>query len=165
MHDRTSDGPSMSRTLLTGMSGTGNPASSVNCESAASRPSTWTSRAWSFHNAEGHQLWCEDRLRAAIDAHAVGHLFVSGCAENQVTFYPEFSQIILLRAPADVIQERLATRTDNCYGKRPEELAEVLCHLERSNPMLRRSATHEIVTTMPLDRAVAAVLSFVYPAV
>lgn len=49
--------------------------------------------------------------------------------------------------------------TSNGYGKRPKELAEVLHHLEGVEPLLRRSATHEIVTTMPLDRVVAAVLS------
>jgi hypothetical protein len=155
----------MSRTLLTGMSGTGKSSVIHELRKRGFSAIDMDEPGWSFHNAEGHQLWCEDRLRAAMDTHAVGHLFVSGCAENQVTFYPEFNQIILLSAPADVIQERLATRTDNCYGKRPEELAEVLRHLEWVEPLLRRSATHEIVTTMPLDRVVAAVLSLVYPAV
>ncbi len=46
-------------------------------------------------------------------------------------------------------------------GKRPEKLAEVPHHLECVEPLLRRSATHEIVTTMPLERVVAAVLSLV----
>lgn len=115
---------------------------------------------WSFHNAEGHQLWYEDRLQAVLASPKTDHLFVSGCAENQVKFYPQFSHIILMSAPVDVIKARLVRRTDNPYGKRSEELAEVLAHLEWVEPLLRRDATHEIITTIPLDRVVETVLSF-----
>jgi hypothetical protein len=81
-----------------------------------------------------------------------------------VKFYPQFSHIVLMSAPADVIKDRLASRTDNPYGKRPEELAEVLKNLGWVEPLLRRSATHEIVTTVPLDQVVATVLSLVQAA-
>jgi hypothetical protein len=60
-----------------------------------------------------------------------------------------------------VIKKRLAERSSNSYGKRPEELEEVLRHLYSVEPLLRRSATHEIETTGPLDRVVATVLSLV----
>jgi hypothetical protein len=48
-----------------------------------------------------------------LAAEHAGPVFVSGCAENQVKFYPQFSHIVLMSAPADVIKERLASRTDN----------------------------------------------------
>jgi broad-specificity NMP kinase len=114
---------------------------------------------WSVRNAEGNQLWCAERLRAAMAAVGSGDLFVSGCAENQVEFYPRFDRIVLLSAPIELIRERLANRANNPYGKRPEELEEVLRHLTWVEALLRRSATHEIVTAMPLERVVECVLS------
>lgn len=157
----------MIRVLLTGMSGTGKSSVIVELKRRGFEAIDMDEPGWSVRDAEGNQLWCEGRLREVLAAEHAGPVFVSGCAENQVKFYPQFSQIILMSAPADVIKERLASdvikerlasRTDNQYGKRPDELAEVLHHLEWVEPLLRRSATHEIVTTMPLDRVVATVL-------
>ncbi len=150
----------MSRVLLTGMSGAGKSSVIAVLKRRGFTAIDMDEPGWSVRDAEGHQLWCEERLRAVLAAEHGGPVFVSGCAENQVTFYTEFSHIVLMSAPAEVIIERLASRTDNRYGKRPEELAEVLHHLEWVEPLLRRSAIHEIVTTMPLDRVVATVLSF-----
>ncbi len=116
---------------------------------------------WSVHDSRGHQLWREERLEASIKAHASGALFVSGCAENQVKFYPRFNHIVLLSAPADVIAVRLANRTTNSYGKHPDELASVMQNLEWVEPLLRRRATREISTLIPLDQVVDEVLSLV----
>lgn len=66
---------------------------------------------------------------------------------------------MLFSAPAAVLIERLATRTNHPYGKHPDELADVLGYLETVEPRLRRSATHEIDTRAPLAEVVVAVLS------
>ncbi len=76
-------------------------------------------------------------------------------------FYPQFDAIVLLSAPAVVIVERLMTRTNNPYGKHPDELAEVLGYLETVAPRPRRGATHEIDTRAPLDQVVATILRLV----
>jgi shikimate kinase len=154
-------GPTMSRVLLTGMSGTGKSSVIGELRRMGFTAIDMDEPGWSVHDAEGHQLWCEERLQAALAAEPTGLVFVSGCAENQVKFYPRFTHIVLLSAPADVIRDRLADRTNNPYGKRPEELAEVLQHLEWVEPLQRRSATHEIKTTVPLDQVVGVLLSFV----
>ena len=60
----------------------------------------------------------------------------------------------LLSAPAHVIVERLATRTNNSYGKHPDELVRVLEHIETVEPLLRRRATPEVDTSAPLDEGV-----------
>ena len=85
-------------------------------------------------------------------------LFVADCEENQVRFHPRFDLIILLSAPAEVLAGRLASRTTNSFGLAPGELNRVLDDLQAVEPLLRKAATHEIWTTMPLREVVAAVL-------
>ncbi len=88
-------------------------------------------------------------------------LFVSGTASNQVEFYPWFDHVVLLSAPVPVIVERLARRTNNPFGKRPDELARVLGHVETIEPLLRRGATLEVDTSVPLQEVVEAILRLV----
>jgi hypothetical protein len=57
--------------------------------------------------------------------------------------------------------ERVATRTDNPYGKSGEERRRVLEDVETVEPLLRRVADHEVVTTAPLEEVVARVLRVV----
>jgi shikimate kinase len=78
-----------------------------------------------------------------------------------VQFLPNFDLIVLLSAPADVIVERLATRTSNAYGKQPDEVARVLDLKRTVEPLLRKVAGHEINTSAPLDQIVETVLRLV----
>src|SRR5688572_13967021 len=82
-------------------------------------------------------VWREDRIQELLSVEDGDVLFLSGCSPNQGRFYPRFDHVVLLTAPADVIVERLATRTTNPYGKRPEEVARVLNLLDTVEPMLR----------------------------
>jgi hypothetical protein len=100
----------------------------------------------------------EDRVEELLLGASDGVLFFSGCAANQWKFYRHFNQIVLLSAPPDVLTERLRTRTSNAYGKRPEELAEVLENQRTIEPLIRRAATSEIDTSAPFDEVLAAVL-------
>ena len=52
----------------------------------------------------------------------------------------------------------MATRTNNPYGKRPEQVVRVLGLTETVEPRLRKVAGHEIDTSAPLDEVVAEVL-------
>jgi shikimate kinase len=78
-------------------------------------------------------------------------------------FYPQFDHIILLSAPAAVIVERLASRTNNPYGKHPDEAARMLSLLETVEPLLRNRAEHEVDTSAPLDQVVVTILRLVQP--
>lgn len=159
----------MRRVLLTGMSGTGK--STVIAELAA--------RGYRAVDADEGGLselvsvpvdeptgldpgqdwvWREDRIQALLSADDADVLFLGGCSPNQGRFYPQLDSVVLLTAPARVIVERLATRTTNPYGKRPEEVARVLGLLETVEPILRRGAGHVVDTDAPLDRVVAEVL-------
>jgi shikimate kinase len=103
-------------------------------------------------------VWREDRIQALLSTEDAAVLILSGCAPNQGKFYPQFDHIILLTAPAEVIVERLTTRTNNPYGRRPEEVARVLSLMQTIEPLLRSGADHEIDTSIPLDQVVAKIL-------
>ena len=164
----------MKRVLLTGMSGTGK--SSVIAALAArgykavdldtdewsewvtvdgeadEKAEAWRNRDW---------MWREARVRDLLSSHRAGTLFVSGTSANQGQLYPLLECVILLSAPAPVIVQRLATRTNNPYGKHPDELARVLGHIETVEPLLRRRATHEVDTSAPLEEVVDTILRLV----
>jgi shikimate kinase len=106
-------------------------------------------------------VWREDQSRRLLAVEDADVIFVSGCKSNQGQFSAQFDQVVLRSAPAAVLVERLTTRTNNPYGKRPEELAQVLRDLRAVEPLLRRRATLEVDTSAPLDQVVETILSLV----
>ena len=61
----------------------------------------------------------------------------------------------------DRIQDLLATRTTNPYGKHPDEVARVLALQQMVEPLLRAGAELEVDTSAPLDQVVTTVLQLV----
>ena len=153
----------MKRVLLTGMSGTGK--STVIRELAARGfKAVDTDDGWSEYGPDGDWVWREDRIQRLLSLEDGDVLFGSGCATNQVKFYPRFDHVVLLSVPAAVIVDRLATRTNNPYGKGPDEVAEVLGYLQTVEPLLRKTASCEIDTSAPLDEVVETLRRLVQPA-
>jgi hypothetical protein len=99
-------------------------------------------------------IWREQAIADLLVGHHAGSLFVAGCKSNQGKFYPQFDHIVLLSAPADVLLARIAARTNNPYGKRPDERAAILEYLAVVEPQLRATATIEIDTSAPVDKVV-----------
>jgi dephospho-CoA kinase len=146
----------VARVLITGMSGVGK--SSLLQELARRGYRTVDTDYGDFHETvDGERLWREDRIAALLAED--GPLFVQGTTRNQVVFYPLFDHIVLLSAPAEVLVERLRTRTTNPYGKDPAEVAETLDYLDTVEPLLREAATLEVVTTVPVARVADVVLA------
>src|SRR5689334_12612972 len=149
----------MKRVLITGMSGTGK--SSV-IQELASRgykaiDTDWDP-SWEFE-AGSEWIWREDRIAELLDTEDADVLFVSACVSNQGKFYGRFDQIVLLSASEQVTVERLASRANNPYGKTPRQVDEVLGYKETVEPLLRRGATMEIDTGIPLEEVIARILS------
>jgi shikimate kinase len=142
------------------MSGTGK-SSVVRELSALGYKAVDTDDGWCEPLPDGRQQWREaavDRLLATEDADV---LFVAGCEENQGRFLPRFDHVVLLSAPLETLLDRIATRTDNPYGKAAEDRRRFLEDVEAVEPLLREVATAEIRTAAPLDDVVTAVLAAV----
>lgn len=147
----------MRRVLITGMSGTGK-SSLIASLAALGYRAVDTDDGWCEPQPDGRQRWREDAIAALLATGDADVLFLAGCEENQVKFYPQFDRIILLSAPADVVTQRLAARTNNPFGKSAEDRRRILADLQEVEPLLRRIADCEIDTTMPLSEVVRAVL-------
>ncbi len=162
----------MKRILITGMSGTGkstvigalaargHKAVDADCDEFSEWvESTGDSGSLgSTVEADRDWVWREDRIQDLLSTEDTDVLFLGGCAENMRKFLPQFDHVVLLSAPAEVLVERLATRTNNPYGKRPDEVARVLELVETVEPLLRRVAGHEIDASAPLEEVVATLL-------
>ena len=115
----------------------------------------WTE--WS--DDEGGYVWREDRIAELLSRTRERTLYVSGTVSNQVRFYPQFDAIVLLTAPAEVLLDRIEHRRTNDYGKSGEERRLILAHLAQVEPLLRRSCTHELDASRPLDDVVAELIA------
>lgn len=142
------------------MSGTGK-SSVVRALVASGYKAVDTDDGWCEPLPDGRQQWRADAIAALLANEDADILFVAGCEANQVQFHSQFDHIILLSAPADVLLERLANRTNNSYGKAPGEGRRIMNDLAEIEPRLRRAANFELCTTMPLDEVVASVLRLV----
>jgi shikimate kinase len=151
------------RVLVTGMSGAGKSAL-LHELAARGHRTVDTDYGDYFQTIDGERLWREDRISVLLSGSPddlPGTLFVQGTTRNQGRFYPRFDHVVLLSAPAEILAERLATRTSNPYGKDPAELAETLQYKQTVEPLLRASATLEVVTTVPVAQVADIVLDHV----
>jgi dephospho-CoA kinase len=163
----------MKRVLVTGMSGTGKSTTITALTSRGYKAVDADEPGWSesiqavaepavaWSDAREDWVWREDRMEALLSDEDADVLFVSGCATNQTKFYPRFDHIVLLTAPVPVMLERLRTRTSNDYGKSPVELAQVVNDTAVVEPLLRRQASLEVDTSVPVETVVETILDHV----
>jgi shikimate kinase len=62
---------------------------------------------------------------------------------NRGRFYDRFEHVVLLSAPIHVLLDRVRDRTNNPYGKTPEQQAAIEQYLVTVEPLLRAGATLE----------------------
>ena len=144
------------RILVTGMSGTGKSTALAELgrrgfDVVDTDVGGWTE--WS--DEDGGYVWREERISELLSHGSGTTLFVSGTVSNQGKFYPRFDAVVLLSAPAEVLLDRLGTRTTNDYGKSAEERNLILTQVAEVEPLLRATCTHEIDASKPIDDVVA----------
>lgn len=141
----------MPRILVTGMSGAGK-STLLNELARRGHPTVDTDYdGWVLSGG----VWDEQRMSDLLDAY--GHVVVSGAVENQGRFYDRFEHVVLLSAPVEVLIDRIATRTNNPYGRSAEQQADVRRFVVEVEPLLRRGATTELDGRRPIAELADAV--------
>ena len=142
--------------LVTGMSGTGKSTALIELERRGFQVVDTDEPPWTEWCAEdGGYVWREDLITKLLARENGPTLYVSGTVSNQGRFYSQFDAVVLLSAPADVLLQRIESRTTNNYGKTIEQRGLILSHLAQVEPLLRASCTHEIDATQPIADVVA----------
>ncbi|MEU6788949.1 AAA family ATPase [Nonomuraea angiospora] len=148
----------MAKILVTGMSGTGKSTALEMLATRGHRAVDTDTDQWShwvtLPDGSPDWVWRESAISDLLANHREGALFVAGCKSNQGRFYPQFDQVVLLSAPAEIMLARIATRTNNPFGKRPEEREAILRDLANVEPLLRATSTVEIDASAPIDKVV-----------
>jgi hypothetical protein len=138
--------------LVEGLSGAGK--SSVYEElirrgyTAVSTDRAWKSRA-------DRAMWDEQRAVTELERAEPDVLFVCGSSSNRDRFLPHFRRVFNLRIDDDTMRRRLEERTNNDYGKHPEEL-ELMLRLNRSGE--RPAGAIDVDATRPLPEVVDELL-------
>jgi len=128
----------MTRTLITGMSGVGKSTLLVELARRGHKIVDTDYDGWE----DPHRLWDESRMTALLETEP--DVFVSGTVQNQGTFYDRFDHVVLLSVPVDVLLMRVTARTNNPYGRKPEEQAEIRTYVVEVEPLLRAGASVEL---------------------
>jgi hypothetical protein len=82
-------------------------------------------------------------------------LFVCGSSRNRDDFLPYFTKIFNLRIDDDTMRRRLQERTNNDYGKQPDEV-ELMLRLNRSDE--KPAGAMDVDATQPLHQVVEELL-------
>ena len=148
----------MTAILVTGMSGVGKSTALVEVARRGFDTVDTDYGDW-IREVDGEPLWREPLIDELLSRPRAAPLFVQGTVANQGRFYHRFDAVVLLSAPAEMMLERLRTRTTNPFGKTAEERARIMRDLAEVEPLLRASATHELDTTQPLSDIVDSLIA------
>jgi dephospho-CoA kinase len=85
-------------------------------------------------------------------------VFLCGCASNDTDMYDIVTKVICLVAPKEVVEHRLATRTNNDYGKSDFELKQVLEWMPRLEKQERERGSFIVDASQPLENVVDEIL-------
>jgi gluconate kinase len=150
--------------LVEGLSGTGK--SSVYDELTRRGYSALsTDRAWAYaepftglaHPLSRHENWKWDKARAieALKSDEPDILFVCGSSRNRDDFLLYFCKIFNLKIDDETMLRRLAERTNNDFGKNPQEV-ELMLELNRKGE--KPAGAIDIDANKPLKEVVDEIL-------
>jgi hypothetical protein len=123
-----------------------------------------TDRAWKYHAdpdtglPDGpihHSMWDQQKAVSELESPEPEVLFVCGSSSNRDRFLPYFTKIFNLRIDDDTMRHRLQERTNNEFGKQPEEV-ELMLSLNRSDE--KPAGAIDVDATQPLNHVVDELL-------
>ena len=95
-------------------------------------------------------IWEGQKLRAFARASHDVAVFICGGAMNQNEFVDLFTKRFTLRIDSDTMRQRLLARTNNSFGKDPEDLAEQLELNQHVAEDAKRNGSIVIDATRPI---------------
>lgn len=85
-------------------------------------------------------------------------IFLCGVAANENEVWGLFSDVFALAVDEDTLKRRIATRTDNDYGKSPHELEQILEWQNNTNEAYKKFGHIVIDATQPVEVVVDDIL-------
>src|SRR5215208_3297743 len=125
-----------------------------------------TDRAWKFHadpetgrpggpTHHDNAVWDQQKAVRELERPEPDVLFVCGSSRNRDRFLPYFTKVFNLRIDDDTMRRRLEERTNNDFGKDPEEV-ELMLRLNRSDE--KPAGAIDVDATQPLRQVVDELL-------
>jgi len=120
-----------------------------------------TDRAWKSRPDPDTPLgarastWDRKKALGELESPEPDVLFVCGSSRDRDRFLPHFTKVFNLRIDDETMRRRLQERTNNDFGKRPEEL-DLMLRLNRSDE--KPAGAIDIDATRPLHQVVDDVL-------
>lgn len=104
-----------------------------------------------------HDTWMWDEKKAVSELQSLEPdiLFVCGSSRNRDQFLPYFTKVFNLWIDDDTMRRRLRERTNNEFGKEPEEV-ELMLRLNQANE--KPAGSIDIDATQPLEQVVDELL-------
>ena len=100
-------------------------------------------------------MWDQQKAVSELESPEPEVLFVCGSSRNRDRFLPYFTKIFNLRIDDDTMRRRLQERTNNEFGKQPEEV-ELMLRLNRSDE--KPAGAIDVDATQPLHQVVDELL-------
>ena len=125
-----------------------------------------TDRAWAYH-ADPHTglpggpvhhdnwMWDQQKALSELESPEPEVLFACGSSRNRDRFLPYFTKVFNLRIDDQTMRRRLQERTDNDFGKQPEEV-EIMLTLNRRDE--KPAGAIDVDATQPLNHVVDELL-------
>lgn len=118
-----------------------------------------TTRRRVLSKAGADWFWDSSKLERTLASRFTGAAFICGCSANSEEFWHRFVKVFFLYIDTATLEHRLKTRTNNNYGKKPEQLA---YELDRNEEVLARARARGAIivdATRPVSDVADEILS------
>ncbi|MBP6942951.1 MAG: AAA family ATPase [Candidatus Buchananbacteria bacterium] len=104
-------------------------------------------------------LWNQEKFDRIIEQSADAPIFICGDAMNKEAFKDYFEKIFTLYIDDETLTHRLATRTNNNFGKHPDELALQIEWNQHQRQWSKERGTVLVDATRPVSEVVDEIVA------